>query len=440
MVLIINFSIYSMKTRDKMYKYGIACFISLLILLFILSDDNIPPYERKSYKVTIIMLRNHRCNRNRYLCYYSYSQAIEYHFEDEIMKPIKILSWNGINPTKLTWFKKGAFENCLPLPRECKYSTDRAEYNTSDVILIEAFYLRSDEFPRHRLDNQKWVFNGYESPDRSSWPPYGKHDSWYNFTMTYTGDSDVFTPYGVCFDTESPASGQNRAVRRLYGPSDLEYGPIVDQKLSEEKRKRRNLVKLIADKTSLAIWIVSHCVTNSERERYVAVLNRTAPIDVYGDCVGKELNVGQVKELMIKKYRFYLAFENSLCDDYVTEKLFKTFSLNIVPVVLGNVDYASILPPHSYIDVRDYGSARDLGRYLNYLSTNSTAYAEYFAWKKRYVCFNGVPTPSPACRLCQYLNTNYGVKTKVKSISEFWSRKRRCKTPQEYYNNANDLI
>ena len=36
---------------------------------------------------------------------------------------------------------------------------------------------------------------------------------------------------------------------------------------------------------------------------------------------------------------FYLAFENSLCDDYITEKFFSTLKLNIIPVVLGSGKY-----------------------------------------------------------------------------------------------------
>ena len=37
---------------------------------------------------------------------------------------------------------------------------------------------------------------------------------------------------------------------------------------------------------------------------------------------------------------FYLAFENSKCDDYVTEKFFATAKMDIVPIVMGGSNYS----------------------------------------------------------------------------------------------------
>ena len=53
-------------------------------------------------------------------------------------------------------------------------------------------------------------------------------------------------------------------------------------------------------------------------------------------------------------YRFYLSFENAICRDYVTEKIFNALRLNTIPVVLGGADYSALLPPHSFIDARDH--------------------------------------------------------------------------------------
>ncbi len=56
----------------------------------------------------------------------------------------------------------------------------------------------------------------------------------------------------------------------------------------------------------------------------------------------------------------------------------------MVPIVLGayKEDYESTLPPHSYINVDDFRSIRELATYLKYLDRNDTAYAAYFAWRQ----------------------------------------------------------
>ncbi len=56
----------------------------------------------------------------------------------------------------------------------------------------------------------------------------------------------------------------------------------------------------------------------------------------------------------------------------------------MVPIVLGayKEDYESTLPPHSYINVDDFRSIKELAAYLKYLDRNDTAYAAYFAWRQ----------------------------------------------------------
>ncbi len=56
----------------------------------------------------------------------------------------------------------------------------------------------------------------------------------------------------------------------------------------------------------------------------------------------------------------------------------------MVPIVLGayKEDYESTLPPHSYINVDDFPSIRELAANLKYLDRNDTAYAAYFAWRQ----------------------------------------------------------
>ena len=56
----------------------------------------------------------------------------------------------------------------------------------------------------------------------------------------------------------------------------------------------------------------------------------------------------------------------------------------MIPIVLGafKEDYEGALPPHSYINVDDFTSIRELTDYIRYLDKNDTAYASYLAWKE----------------------------------------------------------
>ncbi len=38
---------------------------------------------------------------------------------------------------------------------------------------------------------------------------------------------------------------------------------------------------------------------------------------------------------MMRDYKFYLAFENSFCADYVSEKFWRTMSLTLISIVMG---------------------------------------------------------------------------------------------------------
>lgn len=56
---------------------------------------------------------------------------------------------------------------------------------------------------------------------------------------------------------------------------------------------------------------------------------------------------------------------------------------NVVPVVMGAIrsDYEAVAPPHSFIHVEDFRSARDLAGYLLRLNASDNQYNEYMAWR-----------------------------------------------------------
>ena len=93
--------------------------------------------------------------------------------------------------------------------------------------------------------------------------------------------------------------------------------------------KKENIIKEInmSKKTKLAFWIVSHCETDNRREDYVKSLQKYIPIDIYGKCGPFNTSTRDAKrgyDILAPIYKFYLAFENSNCHDYATEKFWKT--------------------------------------------------------------------------------------------------------------------
>lgn len=44
-----------------------------------------------------------------------------------------------------------------------------------------------------------------------------------------------------------------------------------------------------------------------------------------------------------RDYKFYLSFENALCDQYVTEKFWRRMAEPVVPVVMGRYGRAAVV-------------------------------------------------------------------------------------------------
>jgi alpha-1,3-fucosyltransferase len=177
----------------------------------------------------------------------------------------------------------------------------------------------------------------------------------------------------------------------------------------------------------MGAWFVSNCNVPSRRDILVQGLQRYFPVDVYGRC-------GRFKcprlsnhchEILDKDYKFYMSFENSLCDDYVTEKFFGTMKRLIVPVVYGGADYSIFAPPHSYINANDFASVKDLAEHLMFLDRNPKEYVKYFWWKQYY----RIEEPTPYCDLCQQLHNiaERGERKHYRDIDNWWTT-NRCKS------------
>lgn len=135
-------------------------------------------------------------------------------------------------------------------------------------------------------------------------------------------------------------------------------------------------------------------------------------------------------------YKFYLAFENSNCRDYITEKFFinsighNSDQLNVLPIVMGGHpdDYRRAAPPNSYIHVDDFKSPAHLAQYLNKLDKDDIAYNQYFEWKSKPRKGEFVNTYF-WCRLCSLLHAPPNRQKPLVSyenIADWWASKDVC--------------
>lgn len=92
----------------------------------------------------------------------------------------------------------------------------------------------------------------------------------------------------------------------------------------------------------LVVWMSSHCPTSSRREDYVTELQKYIHVEVFGFCgkfqCGEHFDAfGSTcwERRLRPQYLFYLTMENSLCDEYITEKLYNPLIHGLVPVVYG---------------------------------------------------------------------------------------------------------
>ena len=130
-------------------------------------------------------------------------------------------------------------------------------------------------------------------------PGHGGHAKFpINWTATYRRDATIVTPYE-------------------------KFVPFSEQK-QKEARKEFEGRNWLGSKRKMAAWFVSNCGTRNGREMYVAELRKYLDVDMYGRCGSLRCprSFQGCFDMLKTDYKFYLAFENSNCKDYITEKLY----------------------------------------------------------------------------------------------------------------------
>lgn len=135
-------------------------------------------------------------------------------------------------------------------------------------------------------------------------------------------------------------------------------------------------------------------------------------------------------------YHFFIAFENNVCQDYVTEKFWRIKRL-IVPIVLKASILEGIAPNGSFIAVDQFGSIIALAAHLKRLSQNETEYLRYFEWTKHYQNI-AVPQTEAYCSLCDRLHAPITEHKSYADIAAWYYPPEICQV--KYLNFAKEVL
>jgi len=237
------------------------------------------------------------------------------------------------------------------LPIRCVFTRDHGRLPEADAVIFHLPTL--GEMPRRRA-GQRFVLFSMESSAR--FPALADPETLarFDWTMTYELGSDVPTPY----------------------LNEGEYGHFEQAPLPLEERE-----------DAPALFIASHRAV--ERDAYVRELMEHLRVDSPGACLnnldieGFARGGADAARALMRRYRFLLAFENSRCPDYVTEKLFRPLWAGTVPVYRGAPNVREFLPaPNAAILADEFESPRALAEHLTTLAADDAAYARHLAWKR----------------------------------------------------------
>ncbi|KAL3086709.1 hypothetical protein niasHS_008042 [Heterodera schachtii] len=326
-------------------------------------------------------------------------------------KPV-ILMWTSVFGQKSLKLGPGC-----PFFDQCFFTYQRRALAHADAVVYHVPDIKwtSDErpdFPEQILmpANVKNVFLTQENP--SALRDYHHAEklrkaapNFFHWTMTYLHSSDFVMPYGGFW-----------------------ISPEETLRLGFSDKIMRG-----------AVWFVSNCRTESKRELAVDALSKHMLISIGGKCAkteqGKKLcprNATSCDHVFSAHY-FFIAAENDICKDYVTEKYWDRYHLPSVPIVMRKHIYEGIVPNNSFIAMDQYESPKAMADHLNFLMDNPDEYLKYFEWRAQnwsIAPWNHRDFLMAQCALCERLlrNRNQSSPTKPTTLNavEWFERNSKC--------------
>jgi hypothetical protein len=259
----------------------------------------------------------------------------------------------------------------------CDVTLDRDQWENADAIVFHIPQVT--RFPPGKSKDQVWVALSVESSVH--YPILARRHELgglFDLWMTYRRDADVWCPY---------------------------FNPNALAELQSDPSEKTQ--------SSPAAAFISSKVDRSGRIALLEALMRHMSVDSYGKvCQNRVLpddDGFETKCRVLARYRFTLAFENAIDEDYVTEKFYDPLLAGSVPVYLGAPNVDEFAPGDDcYINAANYDSPSALADHLLDLAADATAYGRYLRWKSQPLrrsfleMVDNIRVP-PLCRLSRLL-------------------------------------
>ncbi|XP_036146860.1 alpha-(1,3)-fucosyltransferase 10 isoform X1 [Monomorium pharaonis] len=323
---------------------------------------------------------------------------------------------------------------------KCYFSHNRTFESSINLksILFYGSDLRIHDLPSWRSGAISWGLLHEESPRNNPILVHEEALNLFNYSSTFSRFSNV--PL-----TLLDLSGLEELIAESY------YVP------TKEKSMLMHVENLAP-----VLYIQSDCDTVSDRDRYILELIKHIRIDSYGACLNNAklndklrnnyLDILNDHEFLsfVARYKFTIAFENAICDDYITEKLWRPLIVGSVPIYYGSPSFKDWLPNNkSAISISDFDGPIQLANFLHNLLKNDSAYEEYLSHKlserKSRITNNkllhalerrGTETPNKfgnymeefECFVCERIQKN---NQELEEISIVTKRQYNCSLPRD---------
>lgn len=218
-------------------------------------------------------------------------------------------------------------QNCLFL--NCFITTKKnslKDYKNFDAVLFNLSLVkvwRKLNLPQDRSYNQKYVFHSM-LPSNENPMCNNDLDNYFNWTWSYKLYSDIVTPFIEVLDLAGNIVAPN---------TDVEWSNMKSNDSFTIPVKKSKAVALYIKKCQPLLRRMAY-----SKELQYFLKEHHLEMDIFG-CGGIKCPTAEDCRSIIENYYFYLVYEESMSEDYLTNEVMYAYDNFAVPIVISGVDY-----------------------------------------------------------------------------------------------------